>query len=50
MTNFFEQSSQWPYIDTALTHFNKKDPASDSLTSQKEKSTIPDQKSGGRIH
>ena len=30
---FFEQSIQWPYIDTALTHFNKKDPLYDSLTS-----------------
>ena len=48
--NSFEQSVQWPYIDTALTHFNKKDPSYDSLTSQKEKSTIPDQKSRGRIH
>ena len=50
MTKNFLKSIQWPYIDTALTHFNKKDPSYDSLTSQKDKSTIPDQKSRGRIH
>lgn len=40
----FLKSIRWPYIDTALTHFNKKDPSYDSLTSQKEGKS-PDQKS-----